>query len=266
MLSESTRPGTAAAYGSALLPLLHARGARARWTGSAIGVVSIALLATVLPALPPDLPITVLMLAPVMLVSWYAGVWPGACLAVAASALRLLITLGSGTAYSSPVVPYWGFAIELCLFVAAARVLPGLRDSAFRDRELAITDPLTNLGNRRLFSEMAATELNRTRRYGRPLALVYLNVDAFEKFNERQGYAEGDALLVLAASVIRGGLRTSDVVARIAADEFAVLLPETHAQGANVAAEKIHHNLSTAAAHAGYAVTFSVAVITYADG
>jgi diguanylate cyclase (GGDEF)-like protein len=207
-----------------------------------------------------------LFLVPVLVVSWWAGGWAGAWAAVAASATRLLVDLTGATAPSAAAVPYWNFALGLAMYLAVARVLPALRDTAFRDRELAITDPLTNLGNRRLFGEVAAIELNRTRRYRRPLVLVYLNVDAFEKFNERHGYAEGDALLVLIASMIRGCLRASDVVARIAADEFAVLLPETPAEGARVAVEKIHQNLNSAAADAGKPVTFSMAVITYEEG
>jgi diguanylate cyclase (GGDEF)-like protein len=265
MLSESTRTGSGD-YGSALLPLLHARGPRARLNAIVAGGVFVALLATLLPGVSPDLPITGLLLLPVVMVSWYAGPRAGAWLGAGAVTARLSVDLLARVPYSGPSVPYWNFLIGLALFLAVARMLPVLRESLYRDRENATTDPLTSLGNRRLFGEVAAIELNRTRRYRRPLVLAYLNVDGFERFNERHGYAEGDALLVLMASVIRGCLRASDVVARIAADEFAVLLPETHAEGAQVAVDKIHEKLTAAAGQAGYPVTFSIAVVTYAEG
>lgn len=264
MLSESTRGSVE--YGPLLVRLIHMRGRKARTTAIAVGVALIATLAVLMIWLPPDLSLTALFLLPVVVVSWWAGGWAGVWAAVAASATRLLVDLTGVTEPSSPFVPYGNFAIGLAMYLVVARVLPGLRETAFRDREQAITDPLTNLGNRRLFGEVASIELNRTRRYRRPLVLAYLNVDAFEKFNERHGYAEGDALLVLIASMVRGCLRASDVVARIAADEFAVLLPETHAEGARVAVEKIHENLRGAAQDAGYAVTFSVAVVTFEEG
>jgi diguanylate cyclase (GGDEF)-like protein len=265
MLSESTRSG-GGEYGSLLLQLLHARSPKAKLLALAVGATLIALLALLTARLPAELPIALLFLFPVVMVSWYAGASAGFVAALAASGARLAVDLLLDLPHAAPMLPLWTFGISLGAYAAVARVLPGLRETVFRDRELAITDPLTSLGNRRLFGEVASIELNRTRRYQRPLALVYLNVDRFEQFNERHGYAEGDALLVLIASLIRGSLRTSDVVARIAADEFAVLLPETHAEGARVAAEKIHQNISRAAHEAGYSVTFSIAAITFAEG
>jgi diguanylate cyclase (GGDEF)-like protein len=265
MLSESTRT-TGNDYGAALLPLMHARGPRARWAAIGAGAGIIVVLSALLPLMSPELPITALFLVPVVVVSWWAGRWAAMWAAFAAASSRLLIDLAAGLPYSAPTVPYWNFGIGLAVFLAVARVLPGLRDTVFRDREQAITDPLTSLGNRRLFTELASIELNRTRRYQRPLALLYMNIDKFEKFNERHGYAEGDSLLVLTASMVKGCLRTSDVVARIAGDEFAVLLPETPAEGAHVAVEKIHQHVSKAAADAGYPVTFSMAVVTYMEG
>lgn len=265
MLSESTRPG-GVDYSTLVLPALHARGPAARRIGVIAGGAVLLLVVLMVPLLPPDLPLVTVMLLPVLGVTWYGGRWAGVWAAFAASGGRLLMDLATGAPYSAPSVTFWNFIISLLLYLLAARVVPVLRETVYRDRELATTDPLTTLGNRRFFSELAAIELNRTRRYKRPLALVYLNLDAFEKFNERFGYAEGDALLVLLASVIRGRLRTSDVVARIAGDEFAVLLPETGTEGARVAAGKIRQNLADAVQRAGYAITFSMAVIAFEEG
>jgi diguanylate cyclase (GGDEF)-like protein len=93
----------------------------------------------------------------------------------------------------------------------------------------AITDPLTGLYNRRLFTETFEKELNRARRYGSPLGLVILDLHRFKEVNDKHGHPRGDDVLRAAASTLRKALRTSDFAFRIGGDEFALLLPETDA-------------------------------------
>jgi diguanylate cyclase (GGDEF)-like protein len=145
-------------------------------------------------------------------------------------------------------------------------VVAQLYRTLLHERQLARTDPLTNLGNRRFFEQIAAAELNRSRRYLRPFALAYLDVDHFKAVNDRYGHAAGDRLLQLVAWQLTEGLRKSDVIARIAGDEFAVLLPETPAEGARIAMQKIHDRLNDAAQEAGFKVTFSTGIIIYDAG
>jgi diguanylate cyclase (GGDEF)-like protein len=134
------------------------------------------------------------------------------------------------------------------------------------ERQLAHTDSLTALGNRRFFEQVAHTELIRSRRYGRPFALAYLDVDHFKAVNDRYGHAAGDRLLQLIAHQLTDGLRKSDVIARIGGDEFAVLLPETPLEGARIALHKVREQLSAAVQQAGFEVTFSAGVIVYDAG
>jgi diguanylate cyclase (GGDEF)-like protein len=93
----------------------------------------------------------------------------------------------------------------------------------------AVTDPLTGLYNRRLFSEAFEKELNRARRYGLPLGLVILDLHRFKEVNDKHGHPRGDEVLRAAASTLRKALRTSDSAFRIGGDEFALLLPQTDA-------------------------------------
>jgi diguanylate cyclase (GGDEF)-like protein len=96
----------------------------------------------------------------------------------------------------------------------------------------AVTDPLTGLYNRRLFSETFEKELNRSRRYGSPLGLVVLDLHRFKEVNDRYGHPRGDEVLRAAAATLKKALRTSDSAFRIGGDEFALLLPQTDAEQA----------------------------------
>jgi diguanylate cyclase (GGDEF)-like protein len=93
----------------------------------------------------------------------------------------------------------------------------------------AVTDPLTGLYNRRLFSEAFEKELNRARRYGQPLGLVLLDLHRFKEVNDKHGHPRGDEVLRAAATTLKKALRTSDSAFRIGGDEFALLLPQTDA-------------------------------------
>jgi len=93
----------------------------------------------------------------------------------------------------------------------------------------AVTDPLTGLYNRRLFSETFEKEMNRAKRYGAPLGLVILDLHRFKEVNDKHGHPRGDDVLRAAAATLRKALRTSDSAFRIGGDEFALLLPQTDA-------------------------------------
>ena len=93
----------------------------------------------------------------------------------------------------------------------------------------AVTDPLTDLYNRRHFVESFDKELNRARRYGAPLALVMLDLHRFKDVNDKHGHPRGDEVLRAAAATLKKALRTSDSAFRIGGDEFALLLPQTDA-------------------------------------
>jgi diguanylate cyclase (GGDEF)-like protein len=93
----------------------------------------------------------------------------------------------------------------------------------------AVTDPLTDLYNRRLFNETFEKELNRARRYGQSLGLVILDLHRFKEVNDKHGHPRGDEVLRAAASTLKKSLRTSDSAFRIGGDEFALILPQTDA-------------------------------------
>jgi diguanylate cyclase (GGDEF)-like protein len=110
-------------------------------------------------------------------------------------------------------------------------------------QQLAVTDGLTKVYNRRYFEEQLTAELQRGQRHGHCTSLVLLDVDHFKKFNDTHGHLLGDQVLQGVARVLQKSTRETDVVARYGGEEFAVILPETPPDAALVVAERIRRNI-----------------------
>jgi len=112
-------------------------------------------------------------------------------------------------------------------------------------RFLAYHDPLTRLLNRRVMESVLKRELNRSKRYGSPLSVVFVDLDEFKAVNDRYGHDRGDLLLEYVAKNFREMSRDSDVIARFAGDEFVFILPETSGQNAEMLIKRIKDHLSS---------------------
>jgi diguanylate cyclase (GGDEF)-like protein len=107
-----------------------------------------------------------------------------------------------------------------------------------RLEEAALTDSLTGLANRRAFNVFIDRELIRSKRYGQPFSLLFLDLQGFKTINDQLGHAQGDQALVLVAHALRQAHRKSDGLFRFGGDEFAALLPQTSAEQAVQAAQR----------------------------
>jgi diguanylate cyclase (GGDEF)-like protein len=103
---------------------------------------------------------------------------------------------------------------------------------------LALTDGLTGLHNHRAFQSALTRELARADRERSPLSLVVLDADHFKQVNDTHGHPVGDAVLGKLAEILQRTIRVSDLAARVGGEEFALLLPDTDAEGALVVAER----------------------------
>ena len=106
-------------------------------------------------------------------------------------------------------------------------------------RRLATTDALTNIPNRRQFLAALSLEVRRSRRTGRPVAVVMSDIDHFKHVNDTHGHAAGDAVLTRVARLLDTGKRALDTVGRLGGEEFALLLPETDIQQAIEVADRL---------------------------
>jgi diguanylate cyclase (GGDEF)-like protein len=114
-----------------------------------------------------------------------------------------------------------------------------LRATNTQLEELALTDELTRISNRRGFEKSLTNELYRARRMGTPLALVMFDLDRFKLVNDTWGHAQGDVVLREFARLLRETSRHIDAVGRYGGEEFCVVLPTTDLEGARAFAEKV---------------------------
>jgi diguanylate cyclase (GGDEF)-like protein/PAS domain S-box-containing protein len=138
-----------------------------------------------------------------------------------------------------------------------------LRCALQREQELSRTDTLTKVPNRRAFYETLEAERLRSLRYRHCLTVAYIDLDNFKEVNDSQGHAEGDEVLISVAATLRANLRTSDFVARIGGDEFAVMLPETNPQVSEAVLKKLRLCLLEAMASRNSEVTFSIGAVNF---
>ncbi|HEV7752553.1 MAG TPA: diguanylate cyclase [Baekduia sp.] len=136
------------------------------------------------------------------------------------------------------------------------------REARDEQRDLARTDPLTGLANRRLWDERLAFELPRAARSEQPLCVAALDLDRFKPYNDRFGHAAGDTLLRELTTGWRAVLRASDLLSRLGGDEFAVLLPECDVAGA----EAIVARLQAAMPGQAEGVRCSVGLVRWEPG
>lgn len=117
---------------------------------------------------------------------------------------------------------------------------------AERQLNIAVmTDPLTNLPNRRYAMQRLERDWSNSERIGRPLSVIMLDIDDFKSVNDRFGHDIGDVVLQSTAEAIREGLRRSDTCARIGGEEFLVICPNTPADAAMRMAERIRLQVET---------------------
>lgn len=119
-----------------------------------------------------------------------------------------------------------------------------LRQSKEQLQKMALTDPLTKLGNRATFDMSLKQAAACTQRSGSPYSLLMIDLDHFKNFNDNYGHQTGDSVLRSVADAIRYSARDADICCRYGGEEFAVILPDTKANNAEVLAERIHKQVA----------------------
>jgi diguanylate cyclase (GGDEF)-like protein len=173
--------------------------------------------------------------------------------------IELTLIAGTPLLYDSSAIDdafLPNYVAVLAGFLSAAWVLVGLKqrllEAELHQRAIAYRDSLTGVGNRRHFDEVMQEELQRrTRPAGRrggdqtPLALLVIDLDEFKSVNDNHGHPVGDAVLCHVAERAQSILRSDDTLARIGGDEFAVIAPGAHGDGARLMAQAICDAIST---------------------
>jgi diguanylate cyclase (GGDEF)-like protein len=210
-----------------------------------------------------DFSTTPLYLIPVTLAAWLSGRWPGLAVAALSGVAWKIADQLAGHEYDVPQSEWWNLAMQLVMFGTVALTVSALRGRFDAERRAARTDELTGLPNRRAFVESATSEVERVKRYGGALTVACLDLDGFKTVNDRDGHAAGDRLLARVAAEIRGGLRSTDVVARVGGDEFYLMFPETWAVEADALLSRVWAGLQRFMREAGWSVTSSIGAATF---
>lgn len=193
----------------------------------------------------------------VLLMAWFAAPAFMVGLAGAAGLLAMATLMAAGYLTTVALLIARGQALSLPFEAAvisifmiingyAAVVYERLRRErierhVLRERlnEMAITDPLTGLFNRRHFEEILKSETARIRRYGGHCSLAMIDLDFFKTYNDTLGHLAGDALLKELAAMMRSHLRVSDVLARYGGEEFGVIMVNTPKDEAMLAMDRL---------------------------
>lgn len=171
--------------------------------------------------------------------------------AIGGLALALAAALGT-PALARAITTVWSMPIEASLigvglFVALGFLAAGWLIGRRVDRlwDASRRDPVTKVGNRRHWEECLEHEVMAAARARMPLSLLVVDVDHLKKLNDEGGHEAGDRALAIVGDVLNDTCRSRDIPARFGGDEFAVLLPRTHASEARILAERIRAELAS---------------------
>lgn len=157
----------------------------------------------------------------------------------------------------------------LSAYSAAARAAIHNAQMHQQVQELAITDPLTGLYNRRGLEALGRHQMELSRRYNRPVAMIFFDIDFFKQINDQFGHSAGDNTLAMMAAITRRTLRQVDLVTRFGGEEFVCLLPETDIEKAVLVADRLRQALSVIEVGMGNVtapVTISMGVVSCEGG
>ena len=151
----------------------------------------------------------------------------------------------------------WVTLINMSVATIGVYLMKTIRHREEKLKKLVIKDNLTSLYNRAYFFYRLTSEINRAKRYNRPLSVLIMDVDDFKQFNDLYGHLVGDRLLRILSDTIRASIRYSagkpsyelDIPCRYGGDEFAIILPETPPANAAIAAERLRKEINVKCGH-----------------
>lgn len=135
-----------------------------------------------------------------------------------------------------------------------------LRQSQEQLQRMALTDPLTKLGNRATFDLSIKQSAARAQRNGAPYSLLLVDLDHFKKINDTYGHQAGDYILQQCAEVLRLASRDADICCRYGGEEFAIILPDTKGKNAEHLARRIHQLVAEMQSQDHIPVTVSIGI------
>ena len=212
-----------------------------------------------------EMTFSVTYLIPIAWITWRAGRAGGVILALASAIAWLSIDALQNPYFGYSFLTFISVITKVVLFLSYVFILAKLKDLLQREQELSRTDRLTGIANRWAFLENLGREMKRSQRSMKPITVVYMDVDNFKTINDLYGHHKGDECLLLLAETISDQLRSTDTVARMGGDEFAILLPELGYDDAYIVLTKIRERVKEMANNKSWDITLSMGAVTYSN-
>jgi diguanylate cyclase (GGDEF)-like protein len=155
-------------------------------------------------------------------------------------------------------------------YILSQQLILGIKRTVlYRDvQELAITDSLTQVTNRRYYLERIKEEMERSKKFNYKFCCLMIDIDYFKNYNDRYGHIVGDAILRELSRTIQENIRQIDLIGRYGGEEFSIILSETDKEAAKFAAERIRQAIETKRIRAydeELKITVSIGISTYPD-
>jgi len=245
------------------MTILERLGQRSKLFLIILGFLLVVLQSVINYLIGPDIAFYIFYLLPISLVAWLVGRRAAVLISLASAAGYFFTEQTTGHFDARPLIPYFNVLVQLAAFLFVTYFVSALRRSHDHERELARTDDLTGVINRRSFFEASQQEINRARRHRHPFTVAYMDVDDFKLINDNYGHSIGDTVLRSVTQTIKNTIREIDVVARLGGDEFVILMPETGEAAAQVVVARVHQNIMDTMREYGWPITLSIGVVTW---
>lgn len=159
-----------------------------------------------------------------------------------------------------PSIFYFNIVLKTILLITISYMIGRIKDAMEKEKNVSRTDFLTQIPNRRFFTESVTHELLKMKRYKGSFLLMLMDIDGFKKVNDIYGHKEGDNLLCTIAGALNRSVRAPDIVCRFGGDEFGILLIEIEDSQYKTIVMRIMEQLNDAI-YAKWQVTMSAGVI-----
>lgn len=209
-----------------------------------------------------EISLSLFYLAPIVIVTWFVDKNAGLVISFLATLSWLVAVYAAGQRFSHPSIYFWNLLIRAVFYLIVTYLVAELQRARREERLAARTDFVTGAVNARYFHELLQMEVERIRRYPHPFTVVYLDIDNFKLVNDLFGHQMGDEVLSYIARELKAQLRSTDIVARVGGDEFALLLPSARQPEARVVISKVRPSLLGAIRDKNWPITFSMGAVT----
>ncbi len=203
-----------------------------------------------------------LYLFPIILITWFEGGIPATIISIFSAITWSVADAASGPVYSHIAISVWNTLMIFGMFSIVAYAFATIKKLMIKERAFSGTDGLTHAANAALFYEEGQREMKRAARYQRPLTLARLAINDYNRITGTLGWNMGESLVRAVTETVMKTLRTTDIVAKLDAHEFAILMPETKKEDAEVAVHKVQEHLAEMVKQNDWPVSFSIGVVT----